>query len=79
MQRKNNCVNSWKLLYIFIYLHHNIYSIIQIMAYSKTPITVINATPKMKRIIDELRANKRTQVEKLRSMKPEEFSLRITL
>ena len=49
------------------------------MAYSKTPITVINATPKMKRIIDELRANKRTQVEKLRSMKPEEFALRITL
>ena len=49
------------------------------MANKKTPVTVINATPKVRRVIDELRANKRTQVEKLRNMKPEEFSLRIIL
>lgn len=49
------------------------------MAYKKTPVTVINATSEVRRVIDELRANKRTQVEKLRNMKPEEFSLRIIL
>ncbi|WP_156098955.1 hypothetical protein [Prevotella melaninogenica] len=49
------------------------------MAYKKNPITVINATPRVKRVIEELRANKRTQVEKLRNMKPEDFSLRIIL
>lgn len=49
------------------------------MAYCKTPRTVINATPEMKRVIDKLRAHKRAQVEKLRNMKPEDFSVRITL
>lgn len=49
------------------------------MAYKKTPVTIINATPEVRRVIDELRANKRTQVEKLRNMKPEDFSLRIIL
>ncbi|MDU5344060.1 hypothetical protein [Prevotella bivia] len=49
------------------------------MTYKKTPVTIINATPEVRRVIDELRANKRTQVEKLRNMKPEDFSLRIIL
>ena len=57
----------------------DIYRLITVMAHSKIPTTVINATPEVRRVIDELRANKRTQVEKLRNMKPEEFSLRIIL
>jgi hypothetical protein len=49
------------------------------MAYSKIPTTVIKATPEVRRILDKMRANKRTQVEKLRKMKPEEFTIRIML
>lgn len=49
------------------------------MANCKTQTTIINATPKVRGIIDELRANKRAQVERLRNMKPEDFSLRIIL
>lgn len=49
------------------------------MVYHKTPITIINATPEVKRVIEKLRAHKRAQVEKLRNMKPKDFSVRITL
>lgn len=57
----------------------DIYRLILIMAYSKIPTTVIKATPEVRRILDKMRANKRTQVEKLRKMKPEEFTIRIIL
>ena len=49
------------------------------MAYSKIQTTVIKATPEVKRILDKMRTNKRTQVEELRKMKPEEFTIRIML
>lgn len=49
------------------------------MTYSKTPTTIIKPSSEVRRIIDELRTNKRTQVERLRKMKPEEFSKCIIL
>lgn len=57
----------------------DIYRLITVMAHSKIPTTVIKATPEVRRILDKMRANKRTQVEKLRKMKPEEFTIRIML
>lgn len=57
----------------------DIYRLIIIMAYSKIQTTVIKATPEVKRILDKMRTNKRTQVEELRKMKPEEFTIRIML
>lgn len=57
----------------------DIYRLILIMTHSKIPTTVIKATPEVRRILDKMRANKLTQVEKLRKMKPEEFTIRIML
>jgi len=49
------------------------------MTHSKTPVTVITATPEVEKVIDDLRAYKRAQKEKLRNMKTEDITRRILL
>ena len=49
------------------------------MAYTKETLVISNPSEKVLKAVDELRKYKLSQLEKLRSMKPEEFSRRVIL
>lgn len=49
------------------------------MTYTKEPIVINNPSEKLLKVVEKLRRNKQTQLEKLRSMKPEEFTRRVIL
>ena len=49
------------------------------MAYTKETLVISNPSEKVLKAVDELRNYKLSQLEKLRSMKPEEFSRRVIL
>lgn len=49
------------------------------MAYTNNPIIIDNPSEKLLEAVKDLRERKRSQLEKLRNMKPEEFSCRILL
>ena len=50
-----------------------------IMSYTKEPIVIDNPSEKLLKTIKKLREHKLSELEKLRNMKPEEFSCRIIL
>ena len=49
------------------------------MAYTKETMVVKNPSEKLMKVIEEMRRHKLAQVERLRNMKPEEFSRRVIL
>ena len=49
------------------------------MSYTKEPIVIENPSEKFIEAVKNLKERKRSQLEKLRKMKPEEFSCRILL
>lgn len=49
------------------------------MAYTKETLVVSNPSEKVLKAVEELRKYKLTQLQKLRSMKPEDFSRRVIL
>ena len=49
------------------------------MSYTKEPIVINNPSDKLLKVVNELKERKRSQLEKLREMKPEDFSCRILL
>ena len=49
------------------------------MSYTKEPIVIDNPSEKLLKTIKKLREHKLSELEKLRNMKPEEFSCRIIL
>jgi hypothetical protein len=49
------------------------------MAYTKETMIIKNPSKKLMKVIEEMRKHKLAQVEKLRNMKPEEFSRRVIL
>ena len=49
------------------------------MAYTNDPIIIDNPSEKFLEVVKDLKERKRSQLEKLRNMKPEEFSCRILL
>ena len=49
------------------------------MAYTKEALVISNPSEKLLKVVEKLRTYKHTQVEKLRSMKSEEFSRRVIL
>lgn len=49
------------------------------MAYTKEPVIINNPSKKLLEVIKEMREHKQAQLEKLRNMKPEEFSRRVIL
>lgn len=49
------------------------------MSYTKDPIIINNPSEELMKIIKKLRENKLAKLEKLRNMKPEEFSRRVIL
>lgn len=49
------------------------------MSYTKEPIVIENPSEKLIEAVKNLKERKRSQLEKLRKMKPEEFSCRILL
>ncbi len=49
------------------------------MAYTKETMVVKNPSEKLLKTVGELRKHKLSQLEKLREMKPEEFSRRVIL
>ena len=49
------------------------------MSYTKEQIIISNPSEKLLKAMRELRENKLEQLEKLRNMKPEEFSRRVIL
>lgn len=49
------------------------------MAYTKEALVIDNPSKELMRVVKKLRKNKLAQLEKLRKMKPEEFSCRIIL
>lgn len=49
------------------------------MSYTREPIVIDNPSEKLLKTIKKLREHKLAEMEKLRKMKPEEFSCRIIL
>lgn len=49
------------------------------MAYTKETMVIKNPSEKLLKVIEEMRKHKLAQVERLRNMKPEEFSRRVIL
>lgn len=49
------------------------------MSYTREPIVIDNPSEKLLKTLNKLREHKLTELEKLRNMKPEEFSCRIIL
>ena len=49
------------------------------MSYTKEPIVIKNPSEKLLKTIKKLREHKLSELEKLRNMKPEEFSRRVIL
>ena len=49
------------------------------MSHTKEPVIISNPSEKLLEAVKDLKARKRTQAEKLRNMKPEDFSCRILL
>ena len=49
------------------------------MAYTKETLVISNPSEKLLKAVERLRVHKRAQLEKLRSMKSEEFSRRVIL
>ena len=49
------------------------------MAYTKETLVISNPSEKVLKAVDELRKYKLSQLQKLRSMKPEDFSRRVIL
>jgi hypothetical protein len=49
------------------------------MSYTKEPIVIDNPSEKLLKTIEKLRKHKLAQLEKLRNMKPEDFSRRVIL
>ena len=49
------------------------------MAYTKETMIIKNPSEKLQKVIEEMRKHKLAQVERLRKMKPEEFSRRVIL
>ena len=49
------------------------------MAYTEETLVINNPSDKLLKVVERLRTYKRTQLEKLRKMKPEEFSRRVIL
>jgi len=49
------------------------------MSYTKEPIIINNPSEELMEVVKDLKERKRSQLEKLRNMKPEEFSCRIIL
>lgn len=49
------------------------------MSYTREPIVIDNPSEKLLKTIKKLREHKLSELEKLRNMKPEEFSCRIIL
>ena len=49
------------------------------MAYTKETLVISNPSEKLLKAVERLRVHKRTQLEKLRNMKSEEFSRRVIL
>ena len=49
------------------------------MSYTREPIVVDNPSEKLLKTIKKLREHKLAELEKLRNMKPEEFSRRVIL
>ena len=50
-----------------------------IMSYTKETLVINNPSEKLVKAMEELRKHKLAQLEKLRNMKPEEFSRRVIL
>lgn len=51
----------------------------KIMSYTKEPIVIDNPSEKMLEVVKGLKERKRSQLEKLRKMNPEELSCRILM
>ena len=66
----------WNYRKNFIYLQRQNNTI---MSYTKEPIVIDNPSEKLLKTIKKLREHKLSELEKLRNMKPEEFSCRIIL
>ena len=49
------------------------------MSYTKEPIIIDNPSKELLEVVKNLKERKRFQLEKLRNMKPEDFSCRIIL
>ena len=49
------------------------------MSYTKDPIVINNPSKELLEVVKNLKERKRSKLEKLRNMKPEEFSCRIIL
>lgn len=49
------------------------------MVYTKELLRVKNPSSRLLKLISNLRENKKEQMEKLRSMKPEDFDMRVSL
>ena len=49
------------------------------MSYTNEPIVINNPSEKLKEAVKSLKERKRSQLEKLRNMKPEDFTCRILL
>jgi hypothetical protein len=49
------------------------------MSYTKETLVISNPSEKLLKTVEELRKKKLAQLEKLRNMKPEEFSRRVIL
>lgn len=49
------------------------------MAYTKEPIVINKPSEKLLKAVERLRRHKLEQLEKLRNMKPEEFSRRVIM
>lgn len=69
-------LNIWKLLKNFLSLQPKNNSK---MAYTKETMVIKNPSKKLLKAIEEMRKHKLAQLEKLRNMKPEDFSRRVIL
>ena len=49
------------------------------MSYTREPIIINNPSEKLLKVIEKLREHTLAELEKLRNMKPEEFSCRVIL
>lgn len=49
------------------------------MNYTKKTLRISNPSPKVIKVLEELRRNKMEQLERLHNMKPEDFDIRVSL
>ena len=75
-QDENNSSIIWKLTNYSLSLQRQI---VDIMSYTKDPIVINNPSKELLEVVKNLKERKRSKLEKLRNMKPEEFSCRIIL